>query len=991
MSSWSNYTSTILSTVDKESYYLSILENVERRGGTELKATCPFSSTRHQGGEDKNPSLTVNLSNGVYYCQTCQSKGNVHTMTKELNGWTKEETWLYLGDMLNLDRPDGSGSTRPEIDNGLVAQYHQALMKLTGPIRRVLSERRGLTDKTLVDFQLGWDGDRITIPIYDEFGTLSNIRKYKWNSDNDQYKVINYKDELGNTYGDVRLYGIENLLDDSCKEIVWCEGELDRIVAEQHGFKAACATAGAGTMRPEWIKLFRNKNVYLAQDNDEAGIKATSKLCKQLYKVCKVLVVKWPDGFPAKGDITDFFTKWQQGSKDFQALLDSAEEFIYNPTDTDEDFNDEELEETHLADATAASLVGKRTRIPVMVSGRGELPFVCPKTVICRCPEPGESKKCSTCEIPKYAGEMVHTFSTHEKGVLKLIQCTDSQQVKAIGEALKVRYDCPMFDHKIVDYYNVHEVRLIPKAQANFGFTRNAEYVTRVGYHFGDSLKANQRYSLFGHLFPDTQTQHATFLFDKAIPEKNLIADFELTEEVIENLKLFQLQDDQTISSKFDNIHADLEYNVTRVWERRKVAFAVDLVYHTAIQFNFQDQLVRRGWAEALIIGDSGQAKTTLVERLMQHYTLGEIYSGESSKRTGLIASMQQTGKGWFLVWGAFPLNDGGLITLDELSGLPEDTLASMSDVRSSGIAKATGVITSETDARTRVIFLSNPRNGRPLNTEAHGANAILKLFGKAEDVRRLDLAVAVASNEIDAELINRDISSIPVVTHKYTSAACKDRVLWAWSRKPDQIIFAPDATSKILKRATEMGRKYSSKVPLVEAADQRLKIARLSIACAACVVSTDETFEKVVVKPEHVDFVVDFLNSLYCDPSMGYDKLSAIEQEGSNDSDENLLQLRKQFMLLQVMDHNELAQSLYEMAYFDRNALEERTGLDQLEVKQILKYLLSNKLIMRTGAKKDYTRMPIGTKLFESMINKPITKAEVQEARRRIYAEAEI
>ncbi len=451
---------------------------------------------------------------------------------------------------------------------------------------------------------------------------------------------------------------------------------------------------------------------------------------------------------------------------------------------------------------------------------------------------------------------------------------------------------------------------------------------------------------------------------------------------------MFQLQGDQTIKNKFEELHNDLEYNVTRIWQRRSVATAVDLVYHTAMQFEFQSQPVKRGWGELLIIGDSGQAKTTLVERLMQHYTLGALYSGESSKRTGLVHASSQNNGSWFLVWGAFPLNDGGLITLDELSGLDEHTLSELSDVRSSGIAKVNGVITAETNARTRAIYISNPRNGRPLNTETYGVNAIIKLFGKAEDVRRLDLAVAVASNDIAAELINLDVTELPPVEHKYTSEICKDRVLWAWSRAASQIKFTPEATRLILTKATEMGKSYSSRVPLVEAADQRIKIARLSIAAAACVVSTDETFEHIVVKPEHVSFVVDFLNEIYNDKSMGYGKMSEQEHERSDTSDDNMTRLRKAFMLLQVLDLNALAKALYDMPYFDRFSLEDRTGLEGTDVRQIIKFMLDNSLVSRVNKGRDYMRLPIATQLLESMIEHPFTQAEINAVRKAMYAE---
>lgn len=986
---WKEYTDNILLNVDKEEFFLSFLNNIDRRGN-ELKAECPFKEL-HESSTDRNPSLTVNLSKGVYYCNTCHSKGNVHTMLKHTDGLSNEAAWFTLGDALGIPRPDGTRPTRPDIDPGLIQGYHKALMNLSGPLRKVLKERRGLTDDTLKRFRLGWDGDRVTIPVFDEFNTLSNFRRYKWNSTDDQWKVLNYVDEAGNTYGEVRIYGIENLVDESVKEIVWVEGEMDRIIAEQYGFPAACPTSGAGSWRPEWSRLFRGKRkVYLVQDNDEAGKLATKKLCEKLYHVTKVFVVQWPEDFPVKGDVTDFFTKLNQSAEDFQALLDNAEEYI-DPEYTDARLADEaDAVEVHLADSAAADLQGKRIRVPVMVSGKDGTPFLCPKRVKVSCGEAadGDNKKCAKCALAQFAGELTKELDARYSDVMRLIKCTDKQQRSVLFEMLKINSRCEQAKLEIESYMNITELRLIPKAEANFGFSTNHEYVVRTGLHIGDDLKTNKRYTLAGYMYPDPNTQYANYLFDNAIAEKDAISDFELNEETKAYLDLFKLSGKQTIQDKFDDIHTDLERNVTYIWERRDIGFAVDLIYHTVMNFYFQDQFVKRGWGELLIIGDSGQAKTTIVERMMQHYRLGELHSGESSKRTGLVYSMQQNGNRWFLVWGAFPLNDGGLITIDELSGLDESDLAIMSDVRSSGLAKATGVITAETTSRTRAIYISNPRNGRQLNTETYGVNAVLKLMGKAEDVRRLDLAMGVASGDVDAALVNRSLKDMPEVLHKYTTDACNTRVLWAWSRKPEDVEITEEATQAILLRATEMGEKYSSKVPVVEAADQRIKIARLSVAAAACVVSTDETYEKIVVKPEHVNFVVDFMNRLYSTKSFGYDRLSEDEHKSTDSSDDRMEELKKEFLTMPFPDINDMVQVLYKLPYFSRASLEDYSGLNRDELRMLLKFMTSNSLIERTRS--DYRRLPLGTEFFEELAKKPITTDEIREARNSPITNAE-
>lgn len=980
---WSDYTNRILADLDKEAFFLGEIKNYTRNG-VELKGECPFVDL-HEGHKDENPSMTVNLARGVYYCNTCQSKGNAHTMYMKLYGKSREEAWFDFGDALGIPRPDGAKPTRPEIDPGLVGVYHKALMELTGPIREVLRDRRGLTDETLRAMQLGWDNERVTIPIYDEYNVLVNIRRYKWNSQDDKKKVLNYTDEYQNAYGEVRIFGIDRVLDDSVEYIVWSEGEMDRILSEQHGFPTACPTSGAGTWKPEWTKLFKHKKrIYLAQDNDEAGRIATQKLAEALYRVVDVYIIQWPEGFPVKGDITDFYTKCGQTTEDFQRLLDTAVKYMPESAEEDEDLS--EAIEVHLADSALAEYQGKRIRVPVMVSGKDSTPYVCPRVVTCTCKsaDTEDSKKCNKCTLPLHAGELTYTFSSSTRNLMKLIQCSDKVQMDTIKSIVGINPKCDSVDVNITESMTMEELRLIPKAEANFGFTTEHDYVVRTGFFVGNSIKTNKRYSLIGHMYPSPYNQYSGYVFDKAIPEKDIISSFEVTEETEELLKLFQCAPGQSIQKKFKEIHTDLERNVTYVWERSDVAFAVDLIYHTVLNFYFQGQFVKRGWGELLIIGDSGQAKTTLVERLMHHYSVGELYSGESSKRTGLVYSIQQNNKRWFLVWGAFPLNDGGLVTIDELSGISEEDLAVMSDVRSSGLAKVSGVITAETTARTRAIYISNPRNGRQINSETYGVNAVLKLFGKAEDVRRLDMAMSVASGDIDASLINKDITKIAEVPHRYTSEACKTRVLWAWSRRPDDIEFTPEATEAILTKATEMGSMYTSKIPIVEAADQRIKIARLAVAAACCVVSTDETFTKVIVKPEHVYFVVDFMNKLYSTKSFGYDKLSIQEKNSSDQSEDSLIRLRRLFLALPIVDLNDMASILYQLPYFSRAALEDYTGLARDDLKQLLKFMTTNCLVDRV--KGDYRRLPLGTALLENIVNNPATTEEINNARKVVY-----
>lgn len=326
------------------------------------------------------------------------------------------------------------------------------------------------------------------------------------------------------------------------------------------------------------------------------------------------------------------------------------------------------------------------------------------------------------------------------------------------------------------------------------------------------------------------------------------------------------------INEKITEIYDDLESNIIHIWGRRDVAIAVDLVYHSALSFFFQEDFIQRGYLELLVLGDSGQAKTTLVAKMRTHYELGEMISGETASRTGLVYSIQENQRRRFLQWGAIPLNDRRLLIIDEFSGIATEEVENMSSLRATGIAEVNRSIKSKTPSRTRMIFLSNTRDGRMLQEYTNGVEAIDKLFSKKEDIRRLDFAITVASGEVDMAEINRQHKS--TVEHRFRSRDCRNLILWAWSRKPSQIKFKEETVEAILSLSSKISKRFHAQIPLVEPADMRIKLARISAALAARLYSTPD-YESLVILPEHVQWVFDYLVRIYSKPSMAYDLFS--------------------------------------------------------------------------------------------------------------------
>jgi DNA-binding transcriptional ArsR family regulator len=288
-------------------------------------------------------------------------------------------------------------------------------------------------------------------------------------------------------------------------------------------------------------------------------------------------------------------------------------------------------------------------------------------------------------------------------------------------------------------------------------------------------------------------------------------------------------------------------------------------------------------------------------------------------------------------------LNDRRLIIIDEASGLSENEIGNMSGVRSSGIAEITKIQTERTHARTRLIWISNTRTGQALREYGFGVEAIPQLIGKMEDVARFEFVVSCASEEVPMETINQRISKHGEVEHQYTFDISKQLILWAWSRTPDQIVFQSDTIDAILEKATEMGETYVSQIPLVEGANQRIKLARLAVSTAARMYNTPDG-ERLIVEPEHVQFAYDYLNKVYKKPSLGYWDFSRQIRE-----QEEVAEQAKPKVVEYLKKNPQVANLFLAHSAISGRDLEDLADLDRSTVRRHLKFLAKNGMIRKS------------------------------------------
>jgi hypothetical protein len=342
-------------------------------------------------------------------------------------------------------------------------------------------------------------------------------------------------------------------------------------------------------------------------------------------------------------------------------------------------------------------------------------------------------------------------------------------------------------------------------------------------------------------------------------------------------------------------------------------------------------------------------------------------------------------GEHWILRWGKIPQNDRRLMIIDEFSGVPEEEVAKMSDLRSTGIAEVVKIRIERANARTRLIFQSNTREGRPLASYNTGVDAIRTLFLKMEDVRRLDFAIVVASGEVDPKLIN--VLHKEGRKHVYISELCRQLILWAWSMEPANVTFSEKATQLILDRASELGREYSSKIPIVEPADQRLKIARLAASLAARLFSTKDGV-KLLVTEEHVEFVVNWLRTIYNSPHMAYNEFSRVQHDLDRliEGDERVKVL---VALAGLPSYEDLIHLLVGGSYpFRKQELQDQLGYDQEQMKKVMKTMAHHFLIKTTA--RGYSKTPQFIKLLRELDTPTGHELLLKHAEQNGHAETE-
>jgi GTPase SAR1 family protein len=271
-------------------------------GGELVVDICPVA-----GCEGK---FYINKEKGLYDCKKCQAKGNLFKF-KSLYGVV--EGVVSAHDLI--------GKEFKPMDPMQLGLHEALLWNNQNAIDYLHS--RGFTDDTIRHFHLGYmadgQGEWIAIP-YIQDGKLWNFKYRRFAGGDKTFKRIK---DCATT-----LFNIDNI-DYTKKGIVAVEGEMDAIAAWQMGITNVIGmTAGAGTFKPEWVKVFSQfTTTFLCLDSDEKGQTGARKVAEKigLKKTKNVLL-------PVK-DANEFLVTINDAGK-FKALIGKATQFEVNNVGT---------------------------------------------------------------------------------------------------------------------------------------------------------------------------------------------------------------------------------------------------------------------------------------------------------------------------------------------------------------------------------------------------------------------------------------------------------------------------------------------------------------------------------------------------------------------------------------------------------------------------------------------------------------------------------
>lgn len=324
----------------------------------------------------------------------------------------------------------------------------------------------------------------------------------------------------------------------------------------------------------------------------------------------------------------------------------------------------------------------------------------------------------------------------------------------------------------------------------------------------------------------------------------------------------------EDIDSYFDRRTKDLSFHVTRIYGRRDIHIAHDLLMHSVRRATLWGA-TQRAWLDICVFGDTRSGKSLTFRRMIEFHGLGVHHTAVSNiSRAGLLMGADKNG---MLKPGLLPRCNGKALMLDELHFLIQNSLEHpmtwMQSARDDGVASGVKIYGNrDLPAAVRLVTIANwMRNKRRVfefDCEHLGA-----LYGAPETLARLDFGLVV--NEKPEQ------SHLDPVPRFWTKDRTRTLILRAWAIEPEQVLIDDEAFDQAKAHCRDWEDSYDSEqLPLFTSEEKCYSLMRIAIAVANATFSHPKHDPySVHVRPVHVQWAANWLVHLW--NLSGYDLYS--------------------------------------------------------------------------------------------------------------------
>jgi len=904
--------------------FLTDYFNIEPGSSGEVAVCCPFHG-------DTNPSASVNVDKDVFHCLACEATGNSYQVYARLNGITFSEARKVLK----------LTDKNSESEFAQLESQHKTVLKMKQ------YERLAISEDVAKELRLGWNGHRLIFPIIVE-ETYLGERAYLIDRTPDDVKVIGTKGLKGSFIIPHDVWSADE------RPTLLCAGEKDMAIGRTMGFNAITFTNGEGAFPRLFKGMFRGRQVFIAYDNDSKGRNASREVAAQLKEAgADVFILDLSDVCREKGeDVHDFFIKYGRTADELTQRMESA---VTVTDDIVEQYKLSKYPKVGLAEGERT--VNKAVSSDIAVVSQYNKTYSLPTYYeIHKFGEASKTDQMEEGESREWAleeenlGDILWLVGS---GITDPKQKTHMQKLVGLAKESKVRYKT--FDRQTLYMYSVTD-----DVKEDYELDAQQQVKDLVMYSL-KPLKVGERQRIYYKMFPHPLSEQEVvgIIFDAELSENDVNA-FQVDPSHIRLLRPFQDMEG-TIYERMDFL-ADQVKSVAGAATMNRLAWFTDMYFHSVLHIRdpYRPDQRMRGALDVMVVGDTRTGKSHTAKTLRELYDVGIFTSLKSATVAGIIGGQENTQHGGRLKVGVLPRNHGRAVIMEEFSAMGAELASKLTDIRSSGMVRIERIAgTLNAPAVLRMLTISNqmPENGRTkaLREYPNGVVPLQRLIGASEDMARYDMFLLVPTSEF----VRPDAETSP---RHFTDEEYQARVRWAWSRKWHDIEYEEGVKKLLIEKQAYLQSKYKTAYNFVGVEGWQ-KILRLAVSVAVMNVSTDEDYQKVIVKQEHIEWVTDFIDSEYgskvfrlhtvADEEKAYqivDKPGVVALEGLTASAGILLEeLRRQSQVstqtlktLSGLDNDTYARSIntlakFRMVTFDGNqvipSLRFRDSMEQVDV----------------------------------------------------------